>query len=160
MLKYSRIWIGNFDWVNIIIVINLLSRFCLVEHVNSCETHWRCISLVVVDVCWLEFGIALVLVLWLSGFLNEFVGDYLSHLDTVVRFVTEDFPFENCFLRMELHSEKWILSCLPDTDKFLVVRWRSFSNDFPETVQSVVSVVSASQDSPVMVKVGDTISSR
>lgn len=134
------------------------SWLCFIEHINSCETHCSGIGLVVVNAAWLEITLTSVLVLGLSCLLDKSVSNYLSHLNTVVWLVSVYFPLKNCFLRMELHTVEWILSCLPYTHKLLVVRWCCLTDHLPKTVQSRICVIGSSWNGPVVIEISNSLS--
>ena len=113
----------------------ILCRFCFIEHVNPCESHYWCVRVVVVDAGFLEFIFAWELMGWLSCFFYKFVCQNLCHFDTVIWFVWRYFPLEYRLLWMELHPVEWILSCLPDSDKSFI-EWRyCLGSNFPKITQ-------------------------
>lgn len=124
-LKDWTIWILNSEswfWSD------LIHGFCFIEEINSCKTHACAVSLVIVNVGFWELIIIRVLILWLSSFFDESVGDNLGHLDTVVGLVAVDFPFEDGLFRVELHSEKRVFSGLPNTNELFIVRWSGLTD--------------------------------
>ena len=120
---------------------SLFGRLGLIEQVNPGETH-RCIKrLVIVNVGCFKIRLTAILIFRQPGLVDELICDDLGHFNTVIGFVWEHLPLENCLFRVELHSVKWIVFSLPHAHKFLVVWWDCFSNYSPKTVQSWVSVV-------------------
>jgi len=103
------------------IILNHKGRFSLIKQINPCKAHSRRKHVKVINTDLLEISLSSKLILRLSCLLNKLVGNYLSHLDTVVGLVTVYLPFKYRLLRMELHAVEGVLPCLPRAYELLVV---------------------------------------
>lgn len=97
---------------------------------------------------------------WFSGLFNKLQWKKLTYFHTVVWLVTENFPLKHWFLRMELDAVKRIFPCLPNCNKPLI-KWRyCLSSNLPEITQFLIVIISASQNSLLVVVINHTLSSR
>lgn len=129
-----------------------LTRFCLIEEINSSMIYWSKEGIIIVNVFLFELCLTGKEIFWLSCFLHESVWNYLRYANTVVWFCWIHSPSIALSLRMILKSIKWIISCLPYTYKSLIVNCCCLSNQFPKTVQSCVLIISFATNCKPMIK--------
>ena len=155
--EFRWVWVLNYKALTLLLAWQIHSRLCFIEKINSSKAHACWVHVIIINANLLEICLCAELVLRLSCFFNELVRNYLSHFHAVIRFVTVNFPLENSLFWMKLYSIERILSGLPYTHKFFVVRRSSLANNLPKFMQLSISIVSVAGYCIMVIEISDTL---